>query len=191
MSRELARWPAIAIALAPVFVSVFVGCTEDEPAASPIATGPVCPAQFADANGKVCNTEGQACDYAYSCPATNQQARCLCAPSGGELKYSCTGPGNDGPIKAGSNPTCVDLLANDPEACPASTGAANGAACSKAGLQCTYEGIECGGKTQLDFCFCRGTGGGALSFTCEPATCGNEGGLPPPPPPRDAATEGG
>ena len=181
MSRELARWPAIAVAVAPLFVSVFVGCTEDETPAAPIATGPVCPSQFADANGKACNSEGQSCDYSYQCPGANQQARCLCASAGGELKYSCTSAANEGPIKPGSNPVCLDVLPNDPEACPASTAAANRNACNKPGLS-AYEGISAAARI-LDFCFCKGAGGAARSpSSASPRPAATR--WAPPPPPR-------
>jgi hypothetical protein len=158
------------------------GCSSpSSPAASPDAQA-VCPATGAETAGAACTVEGLVCSPQYACGVTFGIAHCVCSSG----KFACTDLTDAALTGPASIPACPS--AAHAQRCPATESAANLAACTEQGLDCSYR-APCGGTADLDHCLCfegpLPNGPMGLRFECTTPCYPDAGG-----PPIDAGDSG-
>jgi hypothetical protein len=127
---------------------------------------PSCPATLAQTTAG-CSAEGVVCPISFDCEESFELVQCTCRSS----SWSCRDPA--GPLEPGATPRCVAPRAAEDEDCPTTMDDAEGAACTRIGRTCFYEGTRCDdGTTKLDDCACKRDDSGSLVYVCEAPTCG-------------------
>jgi hypothetical protein len=154
----------------PLLLGAEASCGSDpaareEPLRAEDAARPFCPRDLAEMNGAACNDPGLECHADFACEVTTQLVRCTCQASRWRCRDSV------GALDPGALPRCVDPSPTEDE-CPASIPSAQGAACSTLGRLCFYEGQRCSNRiTKLDFCTCKRTRAGTMTYFCGYVRC--------------------
>jgi hypothetical protein len=151
---------------------------------------PVCLTDVAKQNGESCEApSGYLCMVGFPCAEPPpQQALCTCTSGKWQCSYSA---GDGGVIAPGSTPVCESYGHGMQTACPKNE--SPNAACSVAGIICSYAGETCPGNgfANTDTCQCVSGPDAGLQFVCDRDLCDPLSDVAVPPPPDTGAPDTG
>lgn len=157
-------WMRASLVASGLSAAAAIACSSSSSTPAGPPPGPTCPPSLSAALTASCSSASETCPYLYTCDGFGAPATCACDGH----SFLCTDSANVPFTDDGAAPTCTPLDAS--KGCPLSEFAANLAACTDLGLQCTYPSA-CKGTPAFDTCQCipDPTGGGAVPhYECIP-----------------------